>query len=187
VGFSVQVARNGKEAIDIFQQWHPHFIWMDMRMPVMDGYEATQKIRALPDGKEVKILALTASAFKEQHKKIITDGCDDVVHKPYKGYEIFDAMAKYLDVHYLYKEESTRPIPEVVATRPSAESLARLPAELLEALQKTARSLDMAEFNDLLDEVAILDPALRDGLVALVSDFRFDEVLKLCKLANDKD
>lgn len=186
VGFIVQAAINGKEAIDIFQQWHPHFIWMDMRMPVMDGYEATQKIRALPEGKEVKILALTASAYKEQEEKILAVGCDEIVHKPYQAYEIFDAIARYLGVHYLYKEESTKPASEMVATRPSAEALARLPIELREALQKAARSLDLAKFNELLDEVATLDSTLCNGLAVLVRDFRFDEILKLCNAARDK-
>jgi CheY-like chemotaxis protein len=85
---------NGEEAIALFEQWQPHFIWMDMRMPVMDGYEATRKIRALPCGEAVKIVALTASAFKEQRKSILQAGCDDVVLKPFQAHELFDAMAE---------------------------------------------------------------------------------------------
>ena len=69
-GFKVQEAINGEEAIQVFQQWHPDLIWMDMRMPVMDGYTATQRIKALPSGKKTIIIALTASAFETQRQEI---------------------------------------------------------------------------------------------------------------------
>jgi len=61
VGFPVKVAENGEQALGLFQSWQPHLIWMDRRMPVMDGVEATRRIRELPGGKEVKIVAVTAS------------------------------------------------------------------------------------------------------------------------------
>ena len=92
VGFEVREAENGEEAVTLFKEWKPHLIWMDMRMPVMDGYEATAKIRELPGGNTVKIVAITASAFKEQRKTIIEAGCNEVVHKPFKSHEIFDAI-----------------------------------------------------------------------------------------------
>ncbi|CAN2048705.1 hypothetical protein GMMP13_650006 [Candidatus Magnetomoraceae bacterium gMMP-13] len=52
VGFDVKEAANGQEAINVFKAWHPHLIWMDIRMPVMNGYEATQIIKATPKGKK---------------------------------------------------------------------------------------------------------------------------------------
>ena len=54
VGFEVREAKNGKEGVAQFEQWRPHFIWMDMRMPVMDGYEATARIRQFPGGEKRK-------------------------------------------------------------------------------------------------------------------------------------
>ena len=92
VGFTVNVAENGQEAIEVFQEWSPHFIWMDMRMPVLDGYAATQQIRALPGGQDVKIVAVTASALAEQQQDILAAGCDEVVRKPFQEHEIFEAM-----------------------------------------------------------------------------------------------
>lgn len=88
VGFQVEQAVNGQEAIDKFTQWQPHLIWMDMRMPIMDGYQATAKIRQLANGDQVKIIALTASAFIEQHASIINAGCDGVIHKPFHAPKI---------------------------------------------------------------------------------------------------
>jgi PAS domain S-box-containing protein len=88
-GFQVCTAANGLEGIDRFQQWRPHFIWMDRRMPVMDGLEATRRIRALPGGEAVKIVALTASVFAEQRGEILAAGMDDILHKPFQPREIF--------------------------------------------------------------------------------------------------
>ena len=61
IGLDTRLAENGEQCVELFQEWHPHLIWMDRRMPVMDGIEATRQIRQLPGGKEVKIVAVTAS------------------------------------------------------------------------------------------------------------------------------
>ncbi|MET0106535.1 MAG: transporter substrate-binding domain-containing protein, partial [Sedimenticola sp.] len=74
VGFRVRVAEDGKKAVQIYQQWHPHFIWMDRRMPRMDGLAATRKIRQLPGGDKVIIAALTASVFLEQRNEVMEAG-----------------------------------------------------------------------------------------------------------------
>ena len=84
-GFTLREAEDGEQAVSLFKKWRPHFIWMDMRMPVMNGYKATKKIRSLPGGEMVKIVAITASAFKEQHQTILEAGCDAIVHKPFKA------------------------------------------------------------------------------------------------------
>ena len=96
IGLDVELAENGEECVRLFQEWHPHLIWMDRRMPVMDGVEATRRIRALPDGQAVKIVAVTASAFKEQRQEMLDAGMDDFVRKPYRFHEIYDCMAKQL-------------------------------------------------------------------------------------------
>ena len=88
IGCVVKVAGNGKEAVELFQNWQPNLIWMDRRMPVMDGIEATQRIRALPGGKDVKIVAVTASAFMEQRDEMLVAGMDNFVRKPYRLSEL---------------------------------------------------------------------------------------------------
>ncbi len=105
VGLRVRIAENGVEAIHIFQEWHPHFIWMDRRMPVMGGLEATRKIRELPDGKEVKIVAITASVFSDEKDEVLEAGLDDFLRKPYRVEEIYNCLANHLDVQYGYKNE----------------------------------------------------------------------------------
>jgi len=184
-GFELREAENGEQAIAQFKQWHPHFIWMDMRLPVLDGFEATRRLRALPGGDGVKIVALTASAFKEQRKSILEAGCDDVLHKPYQAHEIFDAMAEHLGARYHYEEtggvEQTGPI-EV-----STEAVASLPQALRATLRSAAVSLNEEEFLTALAPLHDQDPALAGGLAALARSFRFDRILELMEQAGRGD
>ena len=113
VGFAVRVAVNGEEAVHIFEKWKPHFIWMDRRMPVMDGLEATRRIKAMAGGKETVIVVLSASVMKEQRTEVLEAGCDDFLLKPFREAKMFKTMAKHLGLRYLYAEEPTEPaVPE---------------------------------------------------------------------------
>jgi signal transduction histidine kinase/ActR/RegA family two-component response regulator len=104
VGFQVRVAENGAAGVEVFQAWRPDFIWMDVRMPVMDGLEATRRIRALEGGREVKIVALTASVFGEERANVLGAGMTDFIRKPYRAEEIFDCLARHLGVRFVYDE-----------------------------------------------------------------------------------
>lgn len=176
-GFETRQAENGAEAIALFEQWQPHFIWMEMRMPVMDGYEASRRIRALPGGNEVKIIALTASAFKEQRKNVLEAGCDDVLHKPYQIHEIYETMVKHLGVRYRYDE----PVEEVIieAADVTVEAVAALPEALRQALWQAALSLSNEAFEAALTPLRGHDPALAEGLAAMAREFQFDRIQAL--------
>ncbi len=84
IGFAVRSAENGVKAITLWQEWQPHLIWMDMRMPIMNGDEATRIIKASPNGQNTVIVALTASVFAEQKGTLLTAGCDGFVRKPFQ-------------------------------------------------------------------------------------------------------
>jgi signal transduction histidine kinase/DNA-binding NarL/FixJ family response regulator/ABC-type nitrate/sulfonate/bicarbonate transport system substrate-binding protein len=177
-GFDVKEAENGEEAVALFQQWQPHFIWMDMRMPVMDGYEATAKIRELPGGDAVKIVAITASAFKEQRKHILEAGCDDVVHKPVQTRDIFDSMAQHLRVRYIY-EKNKKPLLAETAVTLTGEMMAKVPAELKQALRQPTQYLDTLATNQVIELIRSDQPEIADGLQYLVEEFSFDQIMKL--------
>ncbi|MCU7934218.1 MAG: response regulator [Candidatus Thiodiazotropha sp. (ex Dulcina madagascariensis)] len=185
VGFEIREAENGEQAVALFEQWQPHFIWMDMRMPVTDGYQATAKIRALPGGDAVKIVAITASAFKEQRTTILEAGCDDVVHKPFKAHEIFDAMAGQLGVNYIH-EERERKIAIEAPVELTRERLLQLPRELREALGEAACRLDSEAVVELVERVRFIDPSVAEGLRVLAEGFRFDRILALLEEMSHK-
>lgn len=102
IGFDVKEAMNGQEAVECCQHWHPHLIWMDMRMPVMDGYEATRQIKTHHADHAPIILALTANAFEEERLVALSLGCDDFIRKPFQATVILEKMAQFLDVRYIY-------------------------------------------------------------------------------------
>ena len=178
VGFEVRVADNGQEAIAIFKEWEPHFIWMDMRMPGMNGYEVTKKIRTLPNGDKIKIVALTASAFKEQNKDILQAGCDQVLHKPFRTQEIFEAMAKHLGVGFTY-EENEKVAPVFSAEPLTGEMLAELPADLRQMLEVAAQNLDIAEVQQVNKIIRSNHPKIAEGLNSLIQEFQFNQIIDL--------
>jgi CheY-like chemotaxis protein len=184
MGFEVREAVNGREGLTLFQQWSPHLIWMDMRMPVMDGYEATRRIKASDRGQSTVVIALTASAFEEQQSLIFAAGCDDFVGKPFQEEEICEKMIKHLGVRLLYEstvEALTAPDSE---TRPLVVSaLAGLPLDTLTALQHAAEAADGEELMALLDSLQVAHEEVAASLESLVSNFQFDQVLAMLNAA----
>ncbi len=178
VGFKLREAVNGEEAIQQFEDWQPHFIWMDMRMPVMDGYEATRRIRALPGGKEVKILALTASAFKEQEEKILAVGCDAVLHKPYNESTIFTAMEKQLGLHYVY-EESSELLDQTSFSELALDDLQGLSEEWLEQFLTSAYSGDVDTMLALTSTLAAEHAGTKAKLNHCIHEFQFQHLVKV--------
>ena len=171
VGFEIREAENGEKAIELFHQWQPHLIWMDIRMPVMDGYEATAKIRSLPGGDTVKIVAITASVFNEQRQDILAAGCDDVVNKPYKSHEIFATMARLLDIKYLYKDMGAES-PHEQSINLTAEMLAELPPGLLLELREATLTLDQGAIFAIIERVEPLAPDTARGLQACMDNLQ---------------
>jgi signal transduction histidine kinase/DNA-binding response OmpR family regulator/PAS domain-containing protein len=181
VGIHVQEAVNGKQAIEIFQQWQPNFIWMDIRMPVMDGLEATRYIKETDAGKTTIVAALTAHALEEERKQILAAGCDDVVRKPLRERDIFDVMQKHLGLKYVYEvaEEETVSVRPKVRIGP--EQLAALPADLLSQLHQAALELNEEQSLALIEKIKPIDAYIAGELDELVRNFAFDILQELTK------
>lgn len=173
-GFEVAIAANGLEAVTLFQQWRPDFVWMDMRMPVMDGYEATRRIRALPEGATVPIVALTASAFEEDRSDILAAGCTDMVRKPVEADHLFEILARRLSVDFIFAEENAAP---PIPAGPSNIDLAALPPALRQRLHDAAASLDIEAVRVIANELAAENPALAQLIRDEADQYRFDALL----------
>lgn len=173
VGFDVRAVENGQQAIAAFEQWHPHFIWMDIRMPVMDGYAATRQIRALPGGDKVKIVALTASVFQERLGDILSAGCDDILSKPFDEDHLFQIMANLLNLQYRYAEQKQKPSVSL--------DLTAIEPALRAAIKQAAEALDLDAFSGIIAQLQKGQPALARELEQWVNEFRFEQI----KLAAD--
>lgn len=177
VGLHVRVAEDGAVGVDAYQEWRPHFIWMDCRMPVMDGLEATRRIRALEGGADVKIVALTASVFQEERDTILAAGMDDFLRKPYRPDEVFGCLTQYLGLQFRREEialvtDKTRQAP------PDLTELATLPTAMREALTAAMVSLDDAMIAACVRQVAELQPTLGDALTALTEQLEYSTILQ---------
>jgi signal transduction histidine kinase/FixJ family two-component response regulator len=177
LGFEVREAGDGAEALAIWQAWQPHLIWMDMRMPVMDGQEATRRIRAAEKkggGKGTIIIALTASSFLEQREEILAAGCDDFLRKPFREPVLFSLMQRHLGLEFLYEGESP-----ATAALPDAAALAALPDALRTPLIDALQQLNVGAIERAVAAIAARDPALAQSLADLADHFEYGGLLAL--------
>ncbi|MCP6757227.1 MAG: PAS domain S-box protein [Fischerella sp. CENA71] len=212
VGFEVDAANNGQEAIAMWQNWQPHLIWMDMRMPVMNGYDATKEIRArerkdadisrrsdagncslsasprhhLPASSfRTVIIALTASAFEEQQASILAAGCDDLIRKPFREQVIFEKIAEYLQVRYIYAEDSSE---NATNNKPGNiqssildlhSAITVMPTSWVAELNQAAVEVDGERIFQIIDQIPQTHSDLAEALANLVRSFCFDEIIEL--------
>lgn len=184
LNFQVREACDGKQAIEIWQSWEPHLIWMDMRMPVMDGYEATKQIKATTKGQATAVIAITASVLEEEKTVILSAGCDDFVRKPFQEQTIFDIMTKHLGVSYVYESLELDSHPENVAGEPLnlTSVLTAMSRKWIVKLHQAALDADSDKVSKLLGEIPssyVLElQTLRDW----VKKFEFEKILDLTEL-----
>ncbi len=177
LGIATAEAENGAEALQKWQTWQPHIIWMDMHMPVMDGFEATQKILDLADGSPPVIVAVSASDFVEEREAIIMAGCHDYLRKPVRLEEVFNVMRRHLHVQYLYADhevtKSDNDSTEVAA------QLASLNSETVSALKTAVIRADMNMINNVINNISQENPQLAEQLRQLADNFEYDTILNL--------
>ncbi|MFY7805748.1 MAG: ATP-binding protein, partial [Limnoraphis robusta] len=178
LGFELQEATNGKEAIEIWQDWEPHLIFMDMRMPVMDGYEATKQIKTTIKGQATAIIAITASVLKDDKNIILSAGCDDFVRKPFEESIIFEMIEKHLGVRYVY-EETHLAEKQTIRYTLDAECLKVMSADWLEEVYQASMDLDDDSILTLIAQIPENHTTLAAALTDCVQNFRFDQIIDL--------
>jgi signal transduction histidine kinase/DNA-binding NarL/FixJ family response regulator len=186
-GFEVRCADNGREGVEAWDTWSPHLIWMDMRMPVMDGYEATRQIkaRAAVENRPVVVVALTASAFEEERSAILAAGCDAFLRKPFREADIFDVLTQYLGVRFTYAETE----PTVTPTPSSSDDeailpgvqalLPNLPPTWVADLQQAVTQLDGDQMLVIIEQLRPLSPQIADRVSLWVRNFDYEKVIDL--------
>ncbi len=94
--YEVIEAVNGQQGVELAERERPELILMDLSLPVMDGWEATRRLKANADLRAIPVIALTAHAMKGDKEKALAAGCDDYLVKPLDEDELMARMAKYL-------------------------------------------------------------------------------------------
>jgi two-component system, sensor histidine kinase and response regulator len=177
IGFDVNEAFDGENALEVWQDWRPHLILMDMAMPVMDGYEASRRIKGAEAGKDTVVIAITASAFEAERAKIMALGVDDLVLKPYNEAILLDRIAFHLGLEYVHVTDS---IPDEdsgnVAVSVEAltfEAVQDLPSDLRSQMASALQIADMESLNGLIDDLSDQNPAVASGLLSLANQFQY--------------
>ena len=182
-GFQVQVAEDGVQGVEMFRTWQPHLIWMDIRLPMMGGVEAAGKIRLLEGGREVKIVALSASTFAHERERVLAAGMNDFLRKPFRRGEIFDVMARHLGVHYSYRNVQ----PARAADGPASASrpdFATIPVSLRKELKDALLHLDSKRISEVIQRVAEHDAQLGEFLSRAAQRFAYTEIFKASEDCN---
>jgi PAS domain S-box-containing protein len=213
VGFEIRNATNGIEAVEQWEAWHPHLIWMDVRMPEMDGYAATRQIREREQAQDCSannldqqptsthlstppthpphtiIIALTASAFEEEKQNVLNAGCDDFLRKPFQKQELLIKIAEYLPVRYRYGSKRGIAANEPTTTLDEDMFLARsqhraIPATATSPVPPTAPA--PAPPSTPSGEIALTVEALPGQLAAMPTEW-VEQLYQGATQANSKD
>ncbi len=184
VGFETEEAVNGAEGVARWRDWQPDFIWMDMRMPVMNGLEATREIRRVENEENrsrTPVIALTASGFEHEMDAVNQAGCDELVLKPFRASTIFETLAKYLKLEYVYSGGAAK-VEETKAeapAEPTRERLAELPEEAKLKLLTAVTGGDVRAATVVVDALEPMYPGLARGIRAMVRQYRFEELQEM--------
>jgi signal transduction histidine kinase len=178
LGFTVIEANNGREGVEMWEKHNPQLILMDLRMPVMDGYEATQKIKATLKGQATAIIALTATVFDENKNAILTAGCDDFICKPFREEVLLEKIAQLLGVRYVYETTQPQVQPEACEFLTLVD-LQVMPRSWLSQLHWAAIACDREEIARLIERIPGVHNTLRQQIGCLVEEFHFPVIAQL--------
>ncbi len=181
VGFSVQEAGNGQEAIDRCLSDKPDLIWMDIQMPEMDGIQAAEWIRANIEAPQPVLIALTAANSGVSKTRSRPHLWNDVLPKPFREGDLFALMDKHLGVKFLYDKEETIGGPVVSARPLRPEDFADVPESWISQFHRAALNGDPEELQTLIDPLKESHADLHDNLLALLDQFHLDIIVEATK------
>jgi signal transduction histidine kinase/CheY-like chemotaxis protein len=185
-GFELREATNGLEAIALWSAWHPDMMFMDLQMPVLDGYQATQRIKATASDHPTVIIAVTASILASETARILSAGCDDWIRKPFVESTIFETIQNYIGVQFI-DEKPSHPEPErfmpPILLNPAL--LSDLPGGILEELERAVVCIDVAAMNQAIAQIALHPPeenaAIAKALKQWVDEFDYPSILSFIR------
>ena len=179
--FDLREASNGEEAIEIWKTWEPHLIWMDLRMPVLDGIEATRYIKSQPKGKQTVVIMLSASTVDGDRLRAIATGCDDFLPKPFREIAIFDMLARHVGIRFVYAdanehavtdEQNKENVPIQAATNTA------IPPHLLAELEQATVTTDIMRILELLQEIRRYDVPFAEKLKHCTDNFEYTKIIE---------
>lgn len=189
LGFEIKEASSGKEAIEIFKKWPADFIWMDIEMPHLNGYETTKLIRKEPQGQDVKVAALSASVLDDSSRREYESVCDYFVARPFSNKEIFDTVQKALDITYVYEEKETKEQDsantKASPAKFSPDMLLDIDTKIINPIIQAAEKGSGIKVKKSLEAIKDDHSALYDYLFTLAQAYEFEKIVTLLKVKDD--
>ena len=174
-GFQIFEVENGLQSVEFFKNNRPHLIFMDRRMPVLDGLSATAEIRKIEGSVETVIIAVTAHAFAEERREMLEAGCNDFIAKPFSAERIFTAIEKNLKIRAIRVEEyesgEATPLPI------DAADIAKIPPSLRTRLENAIIKLDIGLIKNIINDISEQNNTLADILTIYADNLNFNPIL----------
>jgi len=187
LGFLLMEAKDGQEALDFWQSWQPHLIWMDLHMPNMNGCTATEYIKANNTEVNTMVIATTASAFAEEIGDIMDCGFDDFVRKPIQTGKVFEILSTCLGVEYVYALDEETAVPVQSGANGEDDqwktAVVTLPEPLQTNLKNAALQTDMLEMDHLINQTSQHQPKLAQKFQQLADEFEYGKILTILETA----
>jgi PAS domain S-box-containing protein len=180
-GFETIEASNGQEAVTLWKEKNPHLIIMDIRMPVMNGLEATSRIRGNEAGGNIPIIAATASAFEEEKQTILDTGMNGYLRKPIQEKDLFDLVSHCLGIEYTYYSDEIREEAAIVKSSNTlpADEIKSIPEDLRGQMAEACTSADLDTLLDIIEKLSPAYPRAANRLNEMASKLLYDDILSL--------
>lgn len=179
IGFEVQEAENGEQAIELVEVWEPHAVLMDMRMPVMDGYEATRRIKSAKRGSSTLVIALTASAFDTDIERVFSSGIDAYISKPFRSEQLFAALSKIPGLRYRYASPVSQDLKGSTDQTMTPEDIASLPVELVQAMRRAVERGEMRDLRELIAKAKSVNADVAKALLVLAKQYDYEKLSQI--------
>ena len=176
--FKLYFACDGQQAFEKAQEILPDLILLDMKMPIMNGYEAAEKLKALELTQKIPIIAVTAFALN-QDEEVISELCDGYLRKPVNRHELMMELSKFLPHD---TDNSQTLVSKTIKTSESLDLkvlLLALPDALRDNLKQAIEQVDIATIENLQPLVAAENHALSNAIQQHIDDFQYEKLLTL--------
>lgn len=187
LGLKVQEATNGKQAVEIWKQWQPDLIWMDIGMPILDGYEATQQIRSQIGGEKPVIIALSAHVTEIEQDLALQVGCNDFMTKPFQEKTLLEKMKQYLGLKFIDDVYPIDSLPQLLKIDLNPEQFQVMPISWLNQLSEFALLGSDELLLQHLEKIPQEYHELISELQKLVNNYKFEEIYSLVESFMNKN
>jgi PAS domain S-box-containing protein len=182
IGFDVREANDGAAAVREWETWHPQLVLMDLRMPVMDGLEATRRIRNSSAGAETVIIALTASAMADDRHSVLEAGADELIVKPCREADLLESIRAHLGLAYVYADQGTGQAltsNDDALTSSTSDALVTLPVEWANDMRRAIFNGENDRVNELIARIPQRDAEFARALQRLADRYEYDALTQL--------